>query len=403
MGGEPDRVTRNGSTPKPSGGQGQTGGQTSGSGALHKALRTASGIEEQDQLVTAGLEDRQAAPLSAADHVRLSTVIDAVPQGLDRLEKARITSVKQVAVLAESETKSETAIDIITNLVSSVASAMTGGVSTIVTRFIKEDGLKFIIEKSLGAASAAATKIAENAVGDAIRDAKTPEQKRKLFFLSLEQEITHEIGEAVSAFLEDTYKSGKVPDGGPAAIKAAFDAAKPGVVALQEREARRAWLVFQAQQKLGKSPRAGVPVEKGAKPGGTRLGVDGSGGVPGVLQVEVDPQKPSQILRAELGGLGDISAGDIKQTPLGELNIPIRFAAEGMMGETRYGIFVNESGMAVVQGRALEHHLYRLGGGDRKLGPRDEIHPNERHFVDAGLKNLTARLLSQRLGDKLDL
>lgn len=114
-------------------------------------------------------------------------------------------------------------------------------------------------------------------------------------------------------------------------------------------------------------------------------------------------KNPSRIVKAELDGLGAIPAGDMKQTPLGELNIPIRFAGEGMMGETRYGVFVNEAGMAVVQGRALEHHLYRLGGGQSKLDPRDEIHPNERHFVDAGLKHLTAKLLSQRLGDKLEL
>lgn len=403
MGGAPERITRQGGTSSNAGGHGQSPGLTGTNAGLKKRLRESNSYDEGQSLVTEGLGSAPRGDDDEQKAARIGATLQSVTHEYGSLKGARIAAVQRVAVLAEAEKKTSMGLDILTNLVSSVATAMTGGVSAFVTKHIKDLAVRAAVGRALGATAAAANKIAETAVGDALRGAQTPEQKRKLFFLALEGEVASEIDEAVRAFLEDTYLTGEVPAEGPKELARAFLTAKPAILALQEREARRAWLVFQAQQELGTSPRAGTPVEEGAQRGGTRLGVDGSGGVAGVLQVEIDTDDPSRIVAAELDGLGAIPASDMKQTPLGELDIPIRFAGEGAMGETRFGIFVNEAGMAVAQGRAMEHFLYRLGGGPERLGPKDEVHPNERHFVDEGLARLTAKLLAQRLGDKLEL
>lgn len=58
--------------------------------------------------------------------------------------------------------------------------------------------------------------------------------------------------------------------------------------------------------------------------------------------------------------------------------------------------------MAVAQGHVLEQYLYTLGGGPRRQEPGEVVDPKDRVFVERGLPVLVAKLMSQRLGGRLE-
>lgn len=350
-------------------------------------------------------KDSSSAPSeSRSEMVKVSSMVTAFAGGYGVLADARKVSLETIETEADGTPTTNVAAAILTGILSSFASAMTSGISNLLSGFIKDEAIKFLSQRAMFALAGTGQTLANLAVTAATARAAQPAMKKRLFFIALEEEINAEVQAAEFAFLNAIYNSpDKLPEMPPESIGAQFTSAANAAQVLQYRESRRAWLVFQAQQKLGTSPNAGTPVADNAEKGGTRLGVDGSGGVEGVLQVELNEDDLTRVVRAELPGLGTIQAIDMSVTPLHDLGIPMRFVVEGGLGQTTYGIFVNEAGMAVVQGRTLERYLYNLGGGVRKIGEKEDVRSNERAFVDNGLKILVGVLMGQRLGSKLEL
>jgi hypothetical protein len=115
---------------------------------------------------------------------------------------------------------------------------------------------------------------------------------------------------------------------------------------------------------------------------------------------ETAPRDMTQITSARLPGKGSIPTWDFETTPLGQLGIPIRFAAETIVGE-QAAIMVNEKGRAWYVGRSLERRLHRFGGGE-PLQNGEDVDKNERHFVDKGLKRYVDAMMPQRLGKRFE-
>ena len=336
-----------------------------------------------------------------------ASVLTQVAAGFNYLGEKRKEVIRAVGTQAGGKEDPDFAEALVRNLLSSLATAVSGGLSKLVGSALNDVGARFIATQAFDAVATSSRSIAERGIEGLVGE-KDADKRRELFFNAAQGTVTEDVFESITAANQAVFEHGTATIcAGPGSIaKTIYDQAG-AAVALQHNETWRAWMTFQAQSKFGATPNHGRAPHNDAPSTAndvaTRVGVGiaPTKDAKGVLQVALNNENLFEIVRARLPGNGTIAVTELlRTTPIGQLRIPVRFAVDGLA--SGYGVFVNEAGIAVAQGAQLELWLYRLSGG-AELAEGEKLGPKHRPFVDMGLEILKQRLLAQKLGKKVEL
>lgn len=323
---------------------------------------------------------------------------DRMTLRFNRICDKRVGAIEQLAILAGDVKTQNFLATFVIELIGQALTMFGGGVTGIIVGLVKHAALKATMQATFTGLVAAAKTTAATGMAQAIAKAAGATTKAKLFFEGLEEAVREETSKMAIEFSYHAEQNPELLTVSEAEMEAGFDAIAAEAVRLQVETTRRAWLVFQAQQKLGVGgDTQGITTADKDAAGGTRLDIPETDGTAGVLQVELNPQT-FEVKKAKLPGLGSLPTSGLREKPLGQLALPTRFeVTESQL------IFVNENGRAWFTGRGMEAMFYRRGGGALELDPDDQVPDSEWNFVEAGLDRVVDFLMSRPLGAALDL